>query len=262
VFVGVVFADALQVHGLGLQVARALGGGDDEGAAGIGDQAAVQHAQRIGDGLRVQHLSQRDRLLHVRVGMQQRMGAGVDRDVRHLLARGAVHVHVALGDHGVVARDRAAVGLLEVGMADSQQRRQGGVAREAGGAVLAGAYQDGLGLAGGDGFGRVLEHHRRTGAAGDHRGIEARLEAQVFAQHRAEHEVRLGEGIGGEHAVDVRHLQAGVVQRALGGLGVQAQAGHVGNLADVGLADADDGDLVLQGCRGLHSLFLLRPRRA
>ncbi|MNL05488.1 hypothetical protein D3C87_1260890 [compost metagenome] len=117
----VVFADALQVHGLGFEVTRTLGGGDDEGAACIGDQAAVQHAQRIGDRLSVQHLLQRERLLHVRVGMQQGVGAGVDRHVRHLFARRAVHVHVALGDHGVVPGDRAAVRLLEVRMSHGEQ---------------------------------------------------------------------------------------------------------------------------------------------
>ena len=57
-------------------VAGALGGGDDEGAAGVGDQAAVQHAERIGDRLGVEHVLQRDRLLHVRVGMQQRVARG------------------------------------------------------------------------------------------------------------------------------------------------------------------------------------------
>ncbi|KAG1388720.1 hypothetical protein G6F60_013605 [Rhizopus arrhizus] len=53
------------------------------------------------------------------------------------------------------------------------------------------------------------------------------------------------EGVGRQHAVDVGHLQSGVVQRALGGLGVEAQARHVGNLADVRFAYADDGDSVL-----------------
>jgi hypothetical protein len=82
------------------------------------------------------------------LGCSSAWAARVDRHVRELLARGAVHVHVALGDHRVVAGDRAAIGLLEIGMAHGQQRRQRGVAREAGGAVLAGAHQDGLGLAG------------------------------------------------------------------------------------------------------------------
>ena len=51
VLVRVVLADALQVDGLRLEVARPLGRGDDERPAGIRDEAAVQHAERIGDRL-------------------------------------------------------------------------------------------------------------------------------------------------------------------------------------------------------------------
>src|SRR6218665_2827504 len=95
-------------------------------------------------------------------------------------------------------------------------------------------------------------------SAAPHRGRIPGLEAEVFAQHRAEHEVRLGERVGGQQAVDVRYLQARVIERAPGRLGVQAQAAHVRHLADVGFADAHHGDLVLE--RHKPNSLAIKPR--
>src|SRR6218665_2350059 len=94
--------------------------------------------------------------------------------------------------------------------------------------------------------------------SGPHRGRIPGREAEVFAQHRAEHEVRLGERVGGQQAVDVRYLQARVIERAPGRLGVQAQAAHVRHLADVGFADAHHGDLVLE--RHKPNSLAIKPR--
>ena len=49
-----------------------------------------------------------------------------------------------------------------------------------------------------------------------------------------------------KQAVDVGDLETRVVQRALAGLRVEPEAGHVRHLADVGFADADDGDFALE----------------
>ena len=60
----------------------------------------------------------------------------------------------------------------------------------------------------------------------DQRRAIARLQAQVFAQHRAQHEIRLGERVCGEEPVDFTHPETGIVERTACGLRVQAQAGH------------------------------------
>nr|WP_306437325.1 hypothetical protein [Cupriavidus taiwanensis] len=226
--------------------------------AGIRDQTAVKHAQRIGNGLGREDIIQRDRLLHMCVRMQQRMLARLDRDMGKLLPRGAILVHVPLRDHGVVARNRAAIWLLEIGMPDRQQRADRGIARLSRGPVFAGADKDRLGLASRDGFGRVLEHHCRAAAADHHRGIVVRLQAEVFAQHRTQHEIGFGERIGGQQAVDVGHLQSGIIQRAPGGLRIQAQPRHMGNAPDLGFPDTDNGDLVLERCNLLHIMLRFR----
>ena len=236
---------AQQVHGLVAQVARALGGRDDERAGRIRDQAAVEHAAAgSAIGLADEHLLQRQRRLHVRVGMQQRVRARVDRHARQLLARRAVLVHVAPRDHGVVARDRAAVGLLELRVTHLREHGDRGVAPEACRAVLAGADQDGLGLAPCDRLRRVPEHDAGACAARDHRS------AQRGFRPRYSHsdEPSIVYGSVNEYAVSrpsmSDDLESRVVERALGGLCIQPQAGHVRHLADVRFADADDRDLV------------------
>ena len=179
VLVGVVLADALQVRRLGL-AGRAARSADVTMNAPPASEIRQQSSmpQRIGDRLGVQHLLERDRRLHMRVGMQQRVRARVHRHVRQLLARRAVLVHVALRDHRVVARDRAAVGLLEVrvphapaarrprrrgsGRSRGSRRRRRGPSRP-GPATIASR--------------RVLEHDAGARAAADHRGVEARLAA-------------------------------------------------------------------------------------
>ena len=55
----VVLADAEQIARLGLKILRALGGRHDERAAGVRNQTAVEHAQRIRDRLRRQNVLQR-----------------------------------------------------------------------------------------------------------------------------------------------------------------------------------------------------------
>mgnify|MGYP000923892400 CR=1 FL=1 len=70
--------------------------------------------------------------------------------------------------------------------------------------------------------------------------IAAGVDAEVFAEHRAQHQVRLGEGIGAQHAVDVGQPQAGVGHRAQRRLGMQAQAAAARQLAHRGVEGAGD----------------------
>jgi hypothetical protein len=166
--VGVVLADSLQIDGFRLQVPRAFGRSDYKSAAGVGNETAVQHAKRVRDRLCGQHLVQRDGLSHVRIRMQRRVFAGVHGNLRQLLASRAIHVHVALRNHCVISRDRTAIRLLEVGMADSEQRRDRGITGLPCCAVLPGADENGLRLTGDDSIRRMFKHDRRAGAADDH----------------------------------------------------------------------------------------------
>src|SRR5882672_1180957 len=58
------FTGAEDIDRLGLEILGAVGRGQDQRAAAIGDEAALQDAERIGDHPRVQHILDRDRRLH------------------------------------------------------------------------------------------------------------------------------------------------------------------------------------------------------
>src|SRR5690606_26604989 len=66
------------------------------------------------------------------------------------------------------------------------------------------------------------------------------MDAGILAEHRAQHQVRLGERIGAQHAVDVAGFEPGVADGAERRLRVQAHAARLRQLADLGVAGAGD----------------------
>ena len=85
--------------GLSVNSRGAFGGRQHHGRGAVADQRAVVERQRVGDGLAGQRLLQGDHLAHVRVRVQGAVGVVLDGHGGQVLARGAVLVHVAPGDH-------------------------------------------------------------------------------------------------------------------------------------------------------------------
>ena len=97
---------AAHVDGPVRQLAGAVLGREDDAAAAVGDHAAVELVQRVGDELRAEHVVDRDRVAVHRVRVAARVLAGLHRDRRELLGRRAVLVHVPLRGHRVRADER------------------------------------------------------------------------------------------------------------------------------------------------------------
>ena len=104
-------------------IARAVGTREHDGAAGVGDEADVEQVEGIDHRPRGEHVRDRERLPVHRFGIQARPRARRDRDLRPLLERGAVLVHVARGDEREL-RGRGAVAVRDLVLA-----AQRGVAR-------------------------------------------------------------------------------------------------------------------------------------
>ena len=102
--------------GLLLAVLRALGADDDDRAAGVGDEAAVEQVEGVGDPAGGEDVVDGDRVAHHRFGVERRPLARGDGDLGELLVGRAVLVHVAHAGHRVVRRRPAdVVGHLELG---------------------------------------------------------------------------------------------------------------------------------------------------
>src|SRR5690606_5850799 len=109
--------------GLLLRAAGDIGGGDDEGAAAVADHAAFEQVEGVGDDAGFEHIVDGDLVdadeLEVGhgfdgLGIAHGVLAGGDGDLGELFHGGAVLVHVAVLDHGVVGDEGAAVGHLHV----------------------------------------------------------------------------------------------------------------------------------------------------
>ena len=189
----------------------------------------------------------------MRVRVQQGVLARVDRHLGELLARGAVHVHVALRDHRVEAREsscRTAARSTGVrppsaprpprratARSPGSRRRTPGWCRP-GPATIASAAC--LSMTAGLAPPTISEALNR--------GLSPRY------SHITEPSMKYGSV--NEYAVSTPSIsdtfKSGVVQRALRRLRVQPEAGHVRDAADLGLADADDRHLVLERCGSFH----------
>ena len=95
------------------EVAGHVGVHDHERAAAVGDHAAVEPVERIGDERRGEDVVDRDGVAQQRVRVVLRVLGGGDLDPRQLLAGRAELVHVAGRRQGVVAHRGEDAGLLE-----------------------------------------------------------------------------------------------------------------------------------------------------
>lgn len=189
----------------------------------VGDRAAVQQVQRRGDGPGRQHLVHADGFAQVRMRVAGGVAPHQRGELGQVFAAGAGLVHVGGSQQRVIGRHRRAVGHLSVGFADLRQRLDGGIDGLAGQAVFARHHQHAAAAAGAHQFARQHHHGRAGGAAHLHAVGVVRVQAQLFAEQRGQHQVRKGGGVAAQHAVDIGAPQAGLRQRGVGGLGHQVQ---------------------------------------
>ena len=218
-----------------LQRAGALGRRDDDGAAAIGDEAAVAHREGMAHHARGQHALDGQRLLLPRRRIEQRPLACGYCHGGHLLARGAELVHVARGGERVGARRHERLERRLVGV-DLAHRRL--LAADA--ALRAAVGDDGdVAQAQRDrahGMGHVVLERR---AADDGGAEERRVDAEILGQ-RQHRQPALSSGR--EQAVDILQTEPAIVERTLGALRHQVDDGKaICHLAEIGFRNADDG---------------------
>ena len=163
---------------------------DHERRAAVGHRAAIQQLQRHRHRLRRHHVGDGDRLVELRAGMGQRVGAHQHREFGEVFLGHAVFVHVARGDEAVIGRDRRPQRHLVIGMADLRQRLDRGVAALPGEPVLAADHQHMLRDAGIDQMMRQHGHGEPGGAADLHGVGIGRLDAEMLGEHGRQHDVR------------------------------------------------------------------------
>jgi len=169
------------------------------------------------------------------------------RDVRQVLARGAVLVHVACCGQGV-AGDRVArlVGRFVQGRFGHRLELA-----KAGALVAAVADQRHFALAGVQrhGGGEKVAHIRR---AADHGGFaELGMDAQIFGHRQTGEEVV---GRAGEQAIDIGQLQAGIGQRAVHRFAQNFERAATGGHGHAAQAGAHDGGRAAQRRYGAHAV--------
>ena len=218
-----------------LAVARDVGRRDHHRAAAIGDHAALEQVQRVGDHARAHHV--RDRGLanleelershrRDRFGVSHRVITRRRGDLRELLARGAVLMHVAVRDHRVIRDQRHAAEALEIiggsGHAGAHARAD---ADRPGMAVRrrAVAEQRDARLALRDVALRVGGVELVGAAADVGRVDHVRVQAEVLGDLQARHAAAIA---GVVDRVHVAPAEAGVRERAPGALGLDLQRTH------------------------------------
>ena len=137
-------AGAEQVDGLRREILGAVGGGQDQGAAAVGDEAAHQQAERVGDHPRAQDVLDGDRVAEGGARVFRRPFALHDRHHRQLLLGDAVGLHVAQDrDREEGRRPHRPVGQFELA-GEAARRHRRARARDAGAAAFAVGDQDRL----------------------------------------------------------------------------------------------------------------------
>ena len=192
--------------------ARALGAADDDRRAAVALEAAVEQPERVGDHPRIAMVLERDRLLHHRVVVEQRMLAAGHRHLAELLDGGAVQLHVAARHRRVELRRRdGADRVLELG--DEVELRHRVDAR----AGLVGRCRD-VAAEGDQHMVAGARRHRRGGALQRHHRARAAVRNQRREAQVGDAEV-VDEVVGGaaddadrDHAVDLLRRQPGVAR--------------------------------------------------
>ena len=224
------------------EVTRSLFGGHDERATTVGDHAAVELVQRIGDQPRVDHVVDGDRVAVARQRVEGRVLAHTDRDLGELLGRGTELVHVTARRHGVAADERYAVRGHEL---------RGTFDRRVAGDKTAGAehathtaelirpvgHEDGVGDAVLDRRRRVLHVELERRSAGHRRVDVAVLDAEILGHHHG-HISLTARGV--DVAVEVGFGHAAIRQRSLHGQRVVLRAGEMRGDRVVGQRDPTD----------------------
>ena len=231
-------AAAEHVHRRAREVARPLGRGDDDRAAGVGGHAAHRTGERVRDDGRVEHLVDGDRIAAQRARVARRPVALRDDDVGERVAsrprsrrkRSAPRVSSVIGPtvpYGSSNWPCHAPGPGSTSGPPSPERP-----------LSPWAIEHHLALAGLDGRDRVAEVHE-VGAAADHGGVDPTgLDAQRVRDERGQ--VRAEPAAG--DAVDVGGREPAVGERAAGGVGGEAERRQRDGADLLGLGGADDGD--------------------
>ena len=196
-------------------------GRDDDGAAAVGDRAAVEQLQWRGDRSGREHVRHADGAAKLRALMLHRMLAHQHRQLGQIRLGAAEVVQVARRQQAVISRNRRAQRHLVDRVPDLRQHLHRRVTALPGQAVLAADHQHAPRHA--RTHQRMRQHHQPEtgGPAQLHRVGIARVQAVMLGKHRREHQVRLGRGVAAQQSIDVAARQAGVGQRQVGGLAHQ-----------------------------------------
>ena len=224
VFADVAVAQAVtlaeQTHRGLAQIPCALDARNDTGSRAVGYERAVEHVQRRSRHGGVEHVLYGDELALMRI----RIHAGVPPhrygDLRELLRRRAVLVHVTLSNQRIQRGNQRAVRNFELRMC----RAAFGHAPDRVGAravrqqVLSGHAQYRVGLAGRDRK-RGLMDHGAAGRAGKiDSGKKFRSDPQVTCDHAARHAPLIDAYGRREQAIDVGKPEPGILERGQGGV--------------------------------------------
>lgn len=231
------------------QVPGPVEGGDDQRDRPVGFQAAVVQPERLADPPGGQVAVHVDGLALHRVRVGGGMPPEGDRDLPEVLVGGAVHVLVALREHGDPhRRDDVPVQRGELHVAPHRQGRPVTAAvAVAGPAVERPEHHHHVAGARADGTERLADDGDREVAA----ALQVHRQPQVDRADRPRH-VRAGVRVAGAEVDDPVHVgrpQAGVVQRGPRRLGRHGQRGAAGALAE--RRPADSGDRCLAHCHDL-----------
>ena len=223
---------------LGFEILGAVGRGQDQRAAAVGDEAALQDAERIGDHPRIEHVLDRDRRLHGGARILRGPFALHHRDLGDLLMGDAVGLHVAQnGNRKHAGRRRDAVGQFELPVEAVRSDHARGTA-DVRFAAFGVRDQHGLAQAGLDRGRRVADmQHERTAA--DRGAVDpGRRDAEIMRDLLR----RLDRG---GKAVDIGQFQSGIGDGIQRGVRVQLDLRDIGDNAEFGgFGGADDGNLI------------------
>ena len=246
--------DAANDRGLVLQVARALGAGDQQRHGAVGLLAAVVDAQPLGDALGVHVLLERQRLAVARRGrVVQREVALRDGHLGQVLGGHTEPVHVGVGDHRHPGcRRHHAVGHVPgpVDQVAADDVAGNTLAHAlAGAAVHRAPDHDVLRRAAGNGHRGLLDQADRGTAA----VVDLGVHGEIAQADRAGHfDLVVALQRVGDQAVDLDGGEARVVQAVADRLARQRQLRHAGVLAEFRHAYAGDRRFVLHADRHDH----------
>ena len=114
--------DAEHAHRLVREFGGALQRREDHRRGAVADQRAIVDVERVGDRLALHRLLQRDRLAHVRIGIERAVGVILDRDRGQMLLLRPEIVHVPPRDHREQRREGVAGAHLARAIARLRQR--------------------------------------------------------------------------------------------------------------------------------------------